>query len=110
MKRFLISRRINNEYQFVLEAVSKQVILFSEGYTTKAACLEGIDSVKVNAPSDSRYNRLTASDGRYYFILTAPNHKVIGTSQMYYSMQGREIGIATVKANAPAAVIIDSTE
>lgn len=109
MGRFIITKRINNEYQFVLEAANNQVILVSEGYTTKSACLDGIASVKVNAPSDIRYSRLTASDGRYYFNLTAPNYKVIGTSQMYITAQSREVGIASVKANAPLAQIIDLT-
>ncbi|MCX6158661.1 MAG: YegP family protein [Ignavibacteriae bacterium] len=109
MGRFLISKRSNNEFQFVLEADNNQVILVSEGYTTKAACYDGIDSVKVNTPYDNRYNRLSASDGRYYFTLTAQNNKVIGTSQMYQTMQSREVGIASVKANAPTAEIIDLT-
>ncbi len=109
MGRFLISKRSNNEFQFVLEAVNNQVILVSESYTTKAACYDGIASVKVNAPYDNRYNRLPASDGRFYFTLTAPNNKVIGTSQMYQTMQAREVGIASVKANAPTAGIIDLT-
>lgn len=109
MGRFLISKRSNNEFQFVLEANNFEPILVSEGYTTKAACYDGIASVKVNAPYDNRYNRLPASDGRFYFTLTAPNNKVIGTSQMYQIMQSREVGIASVKANAPTAGIIDLT-
>lgn len=37
------------EYRFRLKAPNGQQIAASEGYTTKAACLNGIESVKKNA-------------------------------------------------------------
>lgn len=57
MGKFVISNRKNGEYQFNLKAGNGQVILVSEGYSTKAACENGIDSVKRNAPDDDRYDR-----------------------------------------------------
>jgi len=38
MGSFVISKRKNGEFQFVLKAGNGQVILGSEGYSTKAAC------------------------------------------------------------------------
>lgn len=38
------------EYRFRLKATNGQVIAVSEGYTTKASCLNGIESVIKNAP------------------------------------------------------------
>lgn len=38
------------EYRFRLKAANGQVIAVSEGYTTKASCLNGIESVIKNAP------------------------------------------------------------
>ena len=38
------------EYRFRLKARNGEVIAVSEGYTTKASCLNGIDSVTKNAP------------------------------------------------------------
>ena len=40
----------NNEFRFRLKAANGQTILSSEGYKTKASCLNGIESVKKNAP------------------------------------------------------------
>ena len=40
--------------KFDLKAGNGQVILTSEVYTTKAACQNGIDSVKKNAPDDAK--------------------------------------------------------
>ncbi len=38
------------EYRFRLKARNGEIIGVSEGYKTKASCLNGIDSVKRNAP------------------------------------------------------------
>lgn len=38
------------EYRFRLKATNGKVIAVSEGYVTKAACENGIESVKANAP------------------------------------------------------------
>ena len=38
------------EYRFRLKATNGQIIAVSEGYKTKAACENGIESVKKNAP------------------------------------------------------------
>ncbi len=39
------------EYRFRLTATNGQIIATSEGYKAKASCLNGIDSVKKNAPN-----------------------------------------------------------
>ncbi len=38
------------EYRFRLKATNGQVIATSEGYKAKASCLNGVESVKKNAP------------------------------------------------------------
>lgn len=38
------------EYRFNLKASNGQVIATSEGYSSKASAIKGIDSVKSNAP------------------------------------------------------------
>lgn len=109
MGKFIITKRRNDEYQFNLKAGNGETILTSEGYKTKANCKVGIDSVKINAPYDSRYDRRTATNGQYYFNLKAGNGEIIGTSEMYNSILARENGIESVKTNAPTAEIVDQT-
>jgi uncharacterized protein len=109
MGRFIITKRVNNEYQFVLEANNNKIILVSEGYNTKAGCQNGIASVKTNSPYDFRYNRRISTNNKYYFNLIAENNQVIGTSEMYNTIQSRENGITSVKTNAPTANIVDRT-
>jgi uncharacterized protein YegP (UPF0339 family) len=38
------------EFRFNLKAANGEVIARSEGYSSKAACVNGIESVKKNAP------------------------------------------------------------
>lgn len=107
MGKFVISTRKNGEFQFNLKATNGQVILSSEGYTTKAACENGIESVKKNAPDDARYERKEAANGKFYFNLKAANGQVIGSSQMYQSEDSRDNGIESVKKNAPDAEVVE---
>ncbi|HVI45735.1 MAG TPA: YegP family protein [Chitinophaga sp.] len=110
MSTFVITQSNNGEFRFKLTATGNgQTILVSEGYTTKANCQNGISSVKTNAPHDERYEKKIATNGKHYFNLKATNGQVIGTSEMYESTSGRDNGIASVKANAPAAAIDDQT-
>ena len=73
-------------------------------------CLNGVASVKENAPFDERYRRLDSRDGQYYFTLTAKNNKVIGVSETYTTKAARDSGIEAVKQEAPCAIIENLTE
>ncbi|MFA6060280.1 MAG: YegP family protein [Taibaiella sp.] len=107
MGKFVIKKRTNDEYQFNLKAGNGEIILSSEGYSTKYACMDGIKSVMENASDDSRYDKLTTSNNKHYFNLKAGNAQVIGISEMYETASGRDSGIDSVKRNAPEAVIED---
>jgi len=109
MGKFVITTRSNGEFQFNLKAGNGQTILASEGYTTKAACENGIESVRKNAGDDDRYERKTSSNGKPFFNLKAGNGQIIGSSEMYESEASRENGIESVKKNAPDAEVDDQT-
>jgi uncharacterized protein len=105
MGKFVIITRKNGEFQFNLQASNGQTILTSEGYSSKAGCQNGVDSVKKNASNDDLYERKTASNGKFHFNLKSTNGQVIGSSQMYESQAGMENGISSVKQNAGSAVL-----
>ena len=107
MGKFVIKTGSNSQYYFSLKADNGQKILASEGYTTKASCQNGIDSVKANAKADSNYDRRNSTNGKYYFNLKASNGQIIGTSEMYESSSGRDNGIESVKSNAPGASVVE---
>lgn len=109
MGKFVITTRKNGEFQFSLKASNGQEILGSEGYTTKAACLNGIESVKKNSQIEARFDKLEANNGKPYFNLKATNGQIIGTSEMYESTTARDNGIASVMKNAPDATVDEQT-
>ena len=110
MGKFEIKTRKNGEFQFNLKATNGQVILTSEGYKTKASCLNGIESVKKNCKDEKRFDVKEASNGKPFFNLMATNGQIIGSSQMYANPTNMKNGIASVMKNAPEAPIVDLTE
>ena len=99
----------SGEFYFHLKAGNGEIILRSEGYTKKASAMNGIESVKKNAPLEDRFERKTAKNGELFFNLLAKNRQVIGTSETYKAEAGRENGIASVKKNGPSAKVNDLT-
>ena len=80
------------EYRFRLKAANSQVVLSSEGYSSKDRdCFE----------------RKTTASGKYRFSLKSTNGQVIGTSQNYKSDSGCRNGIAAVARAAKGATIVE---
>ena len=47
--KFVVKKTSSGQFRFNLKAGNGEVIATSESYTTKAAALKGIESVKANA-------------------------------------------------------------
>ena len=107
--KFELKKSKNDKYFFSLLAGNGQKILASEMYETRASAVNGIESVKKNAPDDSRYDRMVGKDGSPYFTLKATNGQVIGQSEMYTAVAARDNGIASVMKNAADAVLDDQS-
>jgi len=118
MGKFVVKETATG-FKFDLKAGNGEVIATSEVYTTKAACLNGIESVKVNcvggvedqtvenveAVKHPKFELYADKAGEYRFRLKAKNGEVIGTSEGYKTKESCENGIASVKKNAPEAQI-----
>lgn len=78
----------------------------SERYTTKAAALNGIESVKKNAENEARYE-LTPTGKR--FNLKAGNGQVIGSSTNHSDEDATKQAMAAVRQCAPNAQMDDQT-
>lgn len=109
MGKFVITLRKNGEFQFNLKATNGQTILTSEGYTTKSACMNGIESVKKNCKVEARFEKKVASNGKPFFNLKATNGQIVGSSQMYANEKNMLNGVASVQKNAPEAQVVDLT-
>ncbi|MBQ9976694.1 MAG: YegP family protein [Clostridia bacterium] len=119
MGKFVV-KETKTGVKFDLKAGNGQVIATSEVYTTEAACLKGIESVKKNcvgAVEDQtvadfekvthpKFELYEDKAGEFRFRLKAKNGEVIATSEGYTSKNGALNGIESVKENAPDAEIV----
>lgn len=104
--KFVVSKGKDGQDYFALKASNGEVILQSEGYSTRAACSAGIESVRKNAAMEGRFECHTAKDGRAYFVLKASNGQQIARSQMYKSESGCRNGMKSVARNAASASVV----
>jgi hypothetical protein len=72
-------------HYFDLRAGNNQVLLSSEGYSSKAAALSGIASVQASGRSTTNYQTYQASSTHYGVDLTGGNGQVIAEGQVYAS-------------------------
>ena len=121
MGKFVI-RKVNTGIKFDLKATNGQVIATSEVYTTKAACKNGIESVKKNAAvagvenqtvegfaavTNPKFEMYQDKAGEFRFRLKARNGEIIATSEGYTTKAACENGIESVRKNAPEAEILE---
>ena len=114
MSKFVI-REVASGVKFDLLASNGQIILSSEIYTSRAAAIKGIASIRLNAPTANvenqteegwaaathpKFEMYQDKAGEYRFRLKARNGKIVGTSEGYTSKAGCMNGIESVKANA----------
>ena len=121
MGKFVI-KKTNTGVKFDLKAGNGQVIATSEVYTTDAACNNGIESVKKNAPVAAVENQTVEGyavekhpkfeiyndkAGEFRFRLKATNGQVIAVSEGYKALAGCLNGVESVKENAPDADVVE---
>lgn len=106
-------------YMFNLKATNGEIIATSEVYTTEKACLNGIESVKVNSAGavedqtvenfevlkHPKFEVYMDKTGGYRFRLKAKNGQIVGASEGYKSWDNCMNGIKSVKENAPEAEV-----
>lgn len=97
------------QYRFRLKAGNGEVILSSEGYTSKRACMNGIESVQKNCTNPDCFEKKSTSTGKYRFSLKSTNGQIIGVSQNYKTESGCDNGMGSVGRSAPGAKIDDQT-
>lgn len=104
-----LSKSNNGQFKFVLKAGNGEIILTSELYTGKSGAKNGIESVQKNSQNEANFAKEVAKNDKPYFNLKAANHQIIGTSQMYASIKGRDNGIRSVMENGKTETIKDLT-
>ena len=114
MGKFVI-KQAKNGPMFNLKAGNGEVIATSEIYTTRASCLNGIKSVKTNAPIAAvedqtvenfekktcpKFELYQDKAGKFRFRLKAKNGQIIAVSEAYNAKNTCENGIESVRKNS----------
>ena len=105
--KFEVYKDKAGEFRFRLKASNGQTILSSEGYKSKSACMNGIESVKNNCLMEDCFEKTTTPTGKFRFSLKAKNKQIIGTSQNYSTAAARDNGVASIGRAVPGARIDD---
>ncbi len=118
MGKFVVKKTATG-VKFDLKATNGQVIATSEVYTSDAACMKGIESVKTNSVAgvedqtvegyevikNPKYEIYKDKAGEFRFRLKAKNGQIIATSEGYKTMDSCKNGVESVKKNAPDAPV-----
>lgn len=119
MGKFVV-KKVPTGVKFDLKAGNGEVIATSEVYTKKDACMNGIESVKKNAPEagiedqtvdgfetlkNPKFEIYKDKAGEFRFRLKATNGQIIAVGEGYKAIAGCRNGIESVKKNAPDAAI-----
>jgi len=96
--KFDVFQGNDGDYYFHFTAANGEILLRSEGYTTRQGADNGIDSVVANAPDTRNVEILESSDSQFYFVVKAPNGEIIATSETYVSKTNAERGARAVRS------------
>jgi len=122
MGKFVI-KTVKTGIKFDLKAGNGEVIATSEVYTARAACLNGIESVRKNASAakledqtvedvetvtNPKFEVYTDKAGEFRFRLKARNGEIIAVSEGYKAKASCMNGIESVRKNAPEAEIVEA--
>ncbi len=119
MGKFVV-KQTSTGFKFDLKAGNGEIIASSEVYTTEAACLKGIESVRNNcvgeiedqtvenfeAVKHPKFEMYLDKAGEYRFRLKAKNGEIIAVGEGYKAKAGCLNGIESIKKNAPEAEVV----
>ena len=119
MGKFVV-KATKTGFVFNLKAGNGEVIATSEVYTTEAACMKGVESVRKNAAdakledqtvaevaavTNPKFEMYTDKAGEFRFRLKARNGEIIAVSEGYKAKASCLNGIDSVRRNAPDAAV-----
>ena len=119
MGKFVV-KATKTGFVFNLKAGNGETVATSEVYTTEAACLKGVESVRKNAAdakledqtvaevaavTNPKFELYTDKAGEFRFRLKARNGEIIAVSEGYKAKASCLNGIDSVRRNAPDAAV-----
>lgn len=106
---FELHKSKDEQFRFALKTDDGSTLLISEGYGAKASAQSGIAAVRSNCGQDARYEKKTASSGKFFFNLKSGNQQIVASSPMHATEDARDAAIAVVKRDGAMATVNDVT-
>ncbi len=120
MGKFVV-KTTKTGFMFNLKAANGEVIATSEIYSSEAACLNGVESVRKNsteakledqtvagyeAVTNPKFEVYTDKAGEFRFRLKARNGEIIAVGEGYKAKASCLNGIDSIRRNAPEAPVV----
>lgn len=115
-----VVKKTNTGFKFDLKAGNGEIIANSEVYKSKASCLNGIKSVKVNAPvaavedqtaegfevcKNPKFEIYVDKADEFRFRLKAKNGQIIATGEGYKAKKSCLNGVESIRKNADSEIV-----
>ncbi|MBI4755986.1 MAG: YegP family protein [Betaproteobacteria bacterium] len=105
--KYELKQTDKGQFHFNLKAGNGQVIMSSGMFASRTDAEGAIGLARKHSSDDGRFERKTSSKGEAYFVLTGPDGKMLGRSEMYASVSAMENGVASVVKNGPDAATVE---
>ncbi|HKL72544.1 MAG TPA: hypothetical protein VJ855_07815 [Marinilabiliaceae bacterium] len=83
--KFVISRKNEGVFQFLLKDTEDRPVLWSPRYPTKSQCKEGIDQLRQQIVEDLNFDKWRTESGRYVFHLKSNEGRLLAMSAPFIS-------------------------
>ena len=107
MENFVIHKKGEEHYYVDLLTNKGHIILRGKVCHSLSECKYLIDSIRCNATDYSKYELMTANDGKYYFKVKGSGGDEIARSEIFEDTAERYAGIGLVRRTIPYAIFDD---
>lgn len=107
MEIFVIIKQGEEHYHVELMTNKGHIILRGKDCSNLSECKYLIASIRCNATDYSKYELMTANDGKYYFKVKGSGGDEIARSEVFEDTAERYAGIGLVRRTIPYAVVED---
>ena len=105
MGTFIVDKNKDGQYFIKLKAKNGKVILNSLRYLSKSVCKNDIETIRITAKDNIKYEYKKTYDGKFYFRLKSVLGEVLGQSNLFDSAELRDSEIEMVRKIAPNATV-----
>ena len=95
----------DKKHYFRLRNNKGDIVMKSQGYSTKRTCINGIESVRKNSQVPERFDAKVAKNGKHHFNIVARNGQVVATSSRWDVQKACKTTMTSVKKAAVKAKV-----